>query len=52
MGFFVSGDQIKNYFDQQELQIKMFFLLNVSNGSSKSEEFNLSDLEVLVDSEE
>ena len=51
MGFFVSGDQIQNFFDQQELQIKMFSLLNVSNGSSKSEEFNLNDIEVLVDSE-
>ena len=32
--------------------IKMSFLLNISNGSSKSEEFNLKDIEVLVESEE
>ena len=30
----------------------MSFLLNISNGSSKSEEFNLKDIEVLVESEE
>ena len=30
----------------------MSSLLHVSNGSSKSEEFNLNDIEVLVDSEE
>ena len=48
----MSGDQIQIFFDQQELQIKMFSLLNVSNGSSKSGEFNLNDIEVLVDSEE
>ena len=52
MGFFVSGDWIQFFFDQQELQKKMFSLLSVSNGSSKSEEFNLNDIEVLVDSEE
>ena len=30
----------------------MSSVLNVSNGSSKSEEFNLNDIEVLVDSQE
>ena len=35
-----------------EIIIKMFSLLNVSNGSSKPEEFNLNDIEVVVDSEE
>ena len=53
MGFFVSVDQIqKNFFDQKELQIKMSSLLNVSNVSSKSEEFSLKDIEVFVDSGE
>ena len=32
--------------------IKLSSLLNVSNGSSKSVEFNLNDIEVLVDSKE
>ena len=35
-----------------KIVIKMSSLLNVSNGSSKSEEFNFKDIEVLVDSEE
>ena len=35
-----------------EIIIKMSSLLNVSNGSSKPEEFNLNDLAVVVDSEE
>ena len=30
----------------------MYFLLNVSNSNSKSEEFSLKDIEVFVDSEE
>ena len=30
----------------------MSFVLNVSNANSKSEEFSLKDIEVLVDSEE
>ena len=30
----------------------MFSLLNVSNGSSKSEEFSLNDIEMLVDNKE
>ena len=34
-----------------KIVIKMSSLLNVSNGSSKSEEFNFKDIEVLVDSE-
>ena len=37
---------------KKELQIKMSFLLNVSNGSSRPEEFSLKDIEVFVDSEE
>ena len=34
-----------------EIIIKMSSLLNISNGSSKPEEFNLNDIEMLVDSE-
>ena len=53
MDLFVSGDQTKKFFDQKELQIKISSsLLNVSNGSGKSEEFSLNDIEVFVDSEE
>ena len=42
----------KKIFDRKELQMKMSSLLNVSNGSSKPEEFNLNDIEVVVDCEE
>ena len=35
-----------------EIIIEMSSVLNVSNDSSKSKEFNLNDIEVLVDSEE
>ena len=42
----------KNFFDQKEVQIKISSFLNVSNCSSKSEEFSLNDIQVLVDSEE
>ena len=35
-----------------EIIIKMSSVLNVSNGSSKSKEFNLNGIEVLVDSKE
>ena len=41
----------KNFFGLKELQIKMSSSLNVSNSSAKPEEFNLSDTEVVVDSE-
>ena len=41
----------KKFFDQKELK-KMSSLLNVSNTSSKSEKFNLNDIEVIVDSKE
>ena len=51
MGFFVSGDRIQIFFDQNEIKIKVSSFLNVSNGSSKSEELSLNDIEVLVDSE-
>ena len=37
---------------QKEVQIKMSSLLNASNANSKPKEFNLKDIEVLVDSEE
>ena len=37
---------------EPEIMIKMSSLFNISNGSSKSEEFNLKDIEVLVESEE
>ena len=40
----------KKFFDSEEIKIKMSFLLNVSNGSSKPEEFSLKDIEMLVDS--
>ena len=40
------------FFDLKELQKKKSSLLNVSNGSSKSKEFNLNDIGVLVDSKE
>ena len=40
----------KKFFGQKELQIKMSSLLNVSNDSSRPEEFSLKDTEVLVDS--
>ena len=49
---FVSCDQIQKIFDQKELQIKMFYVLNVSNPNSKPQEFSLRDIEVFVDSEE
>ena len=51
MRFFVSGDRIQIFFDEDEIKIKMSSLLNVSNGSSKSEEFSLNDIEVFLDSE-
>ena len=44
--------EYKNFLTQKELKIKMSFLLNVSNGSSKCEEFSRNDIEMLVDSEE
>ena len=40
----------KTFFDQKELQIKMSSLLNVSK-ASKSEEFSIKDIKMLVDSE-
>ena len=49
--FFVSGDRMQQFFDQKELQIKIFSFLNDSNSSSKPEEFTLQDIEVLVGSE-
>ena len=47
MDLFASCDQIQNFLDQNELQIKMFSSL--LNDSSKSEEFSLNDIEVVVD---
>ena len=52
IGFFVSCDQIQKFFRLKENQRKMSSLLNVSNASSKSEEFSLKDIEVFVDSGE
>ena len=49
---FVSGDQIQKFFGLKGLQIKMSPVLNISNASSKSEEFSLKDIEVLVDNKE
>ena len=42
----------KKFFDLKELKIKMFSVLNVSNGSSRPEELSIKDIEMLVDSEE
>ena len=47
---FVSCDQIQKIFDQKELQIKMSYVLNVSNPNSKPQELSLKDIEVFVDS--
>ena len=52
MNLFVSDDPILSVFDQREVQMKMCSLLNVSNGSSKAEEFSLNHTEVLVDNKE
>ena len=53
MGLFVSGDRIQKIFGLKQLQIKMSFLLNVSNDAgSKPEEFSINDIEVLVDEKE
>ena len=41
----------KNFLTQKEQQI-MSSLLNVSNDSSKPEEFSLKDIEVLADNKE
>ena len=41
----------RNFVDQKELLMKMSSLLNVSNPSSKPQEFNIKDIEVLVDNE-
>ena len=51
MSLFVSGDQIQIFFGLKGLLIKMSSLLNVSN-ASKPEEFNIKDIEVLVDNKE
>ena len=52
LAFFVSGGQIQKFFDPKRSTNKMSSLLNVSNGSSKSEEFNLNNIEVFVDNKE
>ena len=41
----------RNFVDQKELLMKMSSLLNVSNPSSKPQEFSIKDNEVLVDNE-
>ena len=41
----------RNFVDQKELLMKMSSLLNVSNPSSKPQEFSIKDIEVLVDNE-
>ena len=41
----------KGFLTKKGLQIMMSSLLNVSNGSSKSEKFSLNDIEVLFDSD-
>ena len=49
---FVSDDGIQKFFDLNEIKIKMSSVVNVSNDSSKPEEFSIKDIEVFVDSEE
>ena len=44
-------DRIQKYFDSKRIKNKISSLLNVSNGSSKSEEVSLKDIQVF-DSEE
>ena len=44
-------NRYKSYLTKKGLQIMMSSLLNVSNGSSKSEKFSLTDSEVLFDSD-
>ena len=44
--------QIKNDLTGAEIIMEMSSVFNVSNDSSKFKEFNLNDIEVLVDSEE
>ena len=51
MDLFVSGDQYKKSLSLKELKTKISTVLNVSNGSSKAEEFSLKDVEALVGSE-
>ena len=41
----------RNFVDQKEILMKMSSLLNVSNPSSKPQEFSIKDIEVLVDNE-
>ena len=41
----------RNFVDQKELLMKMSSLLNVSNPSSKPQEFSIKDIELLVDNE-
>ena len=50
---FISVAQIQKFFDPKRITNKMSSsLLNVSNGSSKSEDFSLNDIEVFEDSGE
>ena len=44
--------QIRNDLTGAEIIMEMSSVFNVSNDSSKFKEFNLNDIEVLVDSEE
>ena len=52
MGLLCLVTRYKNFLSQKEVQIKISSVLNVSNGSSKPEEFSLKDIEVLVDNKE
>ena len=52
MGLLCLVTRYKNFLNQKEVQIKISSVLNVSNGTSKAEEFSLKDSEVLADSEE
>ena len=44
--------EYKNFLTQKEQIIEMSFELNVSNDSSKPEEFSLKDTEVILDNKE
>ena len=43
----MSDGQIQKFLGVKELKIKMSSVLDVSNGDSKSEEFSISDIEVV-----
>ena len=50
LAFFVSGDRIQKFFDPKRITNKMSSSLNISNGSSRPQEFK--SIEVVVDNKE